>query len=182
MLRVNVHHVLLSAIAAVLAITSFGCGGGHEPRRAPYISLATAEATFGRLVTAGNHPTSNQNGTGERVGFFREANGSVWGLPLAFESDGSVLVCAPMGLHDAGATDSILGGSTLIGATNAPTGFRGGTGELEILLRDSGGVIRLQKTAGARIASGPVCWAPDTPGPRQQLYYYRLSPNADNNR
>ena len=182
MLRVNVHHVLLPAIAAILAIASFGCGRRHEPPRAPYVSLATAEATYGHLVTAGNHPTGNQNGTGERVGLFQEANGSIWGLPLAFESDGAILACAPPGLRDASVTDNIPAGSTLIGATNEPTGFRGGTGELEILLRVSRGAIRSQKTAGARIPTGPVCWAPDTPGPRQQLDYCRLSPNGGNNR
>lgn len=182
MLRINLKHALLPVIAASLAIGSFGCGARHEPQRAPYVSLTTVEAMYGPLVTAGNHPTGNQNGTGERVGFFQEVNGSVWGLPLAFESDGAILACTPPGLHNASVTDSIPAGSTIIGTTNQPTGFRSGTGELEILLRDSRGAIQSQQIAGAQITAGPACWAPDTPGPQQQLYYYRLSSGATRNR
>jgi hypothetical protein len=182
MLRTNFDHILLPAIAASLAIASSGCNARREPPRAPYVSLISVEATYGPLVTAGNHPTGNQNGTGERVGFFQNADGSVGGLPLAIESDGSILACTPPGLRDARVTDSIPAGSTIIGATNVPTGFREGTGDLEILLRDPGGNIRSQKIAGAQITAGAACWAPNIPGPRQQLYYYRLSPTTGNKR
>jgi hypothetical protein len=182
MLRTNFNHALLPVIAASLAIGFLGCGTRHEAPRAPYVSLTTVEATYGPLVTAGNHPTGNQNGTGERVGFFQESRGNIWGLPLAFESDGTILACVPLGLHNASVTDSIPADSTVVVATNEPTGFRGGTGELEILLRDSQGAIESQKIVGAQITAGPVCWAPDTPGPRQQLYYYRLSSKVASNR
>jgi hypothetical protein len=182
MLRANSNHILLRAIAACFAIASSGCNAHREPQRAPYVSLISTEATYGPLVTAGNHPTSNQNGTGERVGFFQNADGNVWGLPLAVETDGAILACAPPGLRDASVTDSIPAGSTIIGATNVPTGFREGTGDLEILLRDPRGNIRSQKITGAQITAGPACWTPDNPGPRQQLYYYRLSPTTGSSR
>jgi hypothetical protein len=76
-------------------------------------------------------------------------------------------------------TDTFPAGSTLLGATNQPTGWRGGTGTLELLLRDAGGAIRCLAVRGASVAGGLTCWAPESPGPLQQLYYYRLAPALD---
>jgi len=159
-----------------------GCKARREPPRAPYVSLAIVEAAYGPLITAGNHPTGDQNGTGERVGFFQDPNSSVWGLPLFITSDGAILACAPPAVHEAGVTGSIPAGSTIIGATNEPTGFRGGTGNLELLLRDSRGAMHSQEVLGAQVTTGPVCRAPDLHGPRLQLYYYRLTSRADGGR
>jgi hypothetical protein len=81
------------------------------------------------MITAGNHPTANQMGTGDRLGLFRDRAGTIWGLPLAIMPDGSVVGCAPPAVRDAQVTDSYPAGATIIGATNEPTGWRGGTGK-----------------------------------------------------
>jgi hypothetical protein len=161
---------------ACAAIVFTDCGGHLEQQRAPYAPLAEVESIYGPLITAGNHPTRDQNGTGERLGLFQDATGTVWGLPLTVAKSGAVLACAPPALHDGKVTDTYSTGSTIIGSTNEPTGWRGGTGALELMLRDAAGIVRWQTVRGASIATGPVCWAPESPGPPQELYYYRLAP------
>jgi hypothetical protein len=168
----------LSCTLAVASIALSACGRNGHPPAAEWISLAAAETAFGPLITAGNHPTPNQNGTGERVGIFRDVNGTVWGLPLSFPQGGAILVCAPAELRDARVTDTFPAGFTIIGATNEPTGWREGTGNLELLFREPDGAIRRQAVGGSQLANGPVCRAPDFPGPPQQLDYYRLIPRA----
>jgi hypothetical protein len=98
-------------------------------------------------------------GTGDRLGLFRDSARTIWGLPLTIADNGNVLVCAPNTLHDAPVTDHYPAGATVIGATNEPTGWRGGTGELELLLRDGRGKIEWYTVKGSHIAEGPVCWA-----------------------
>jgi hypothetical protein len=169
----------LFAVAAGAALVSVACGTHQDSPRAPYLPLTEVEATYGPLITTGNHPTPDQHGTGERVGFFRDASGTVWGLPLAAGSSGAVLACAPALIRDGNVTDTFPAGSTIVGTTNEPTGWRGGTGSLELVLRDSHGTIRWEAIHGAKEASGPVCWAPESPGPPQQLHYYRLKPTAE---
>jgi hypothetical protein len=163
---------------AVAAISFTACEKAHPQQGASWESLAQVEAAYGKLVTAGNHPTPHQYGTGERVGFFRDANGEVWGLPLTVETDGAMFICAPRALRAEPVTDTFPASSTIIGLTNEPTGWRGGTGNLELLLRDSHGNIQRLPLAGAQLTSGSACWAPQSPGPPQQLHYYRLSPRA----
>lgn len=116
------------AIIIVATLSLVGCQARHDQPSAPYVSLSVAEASYGPLITAGNHPTGNQNGTGERLGFFQDANGSIWGLPLTLTREGATLACAPPALHDAPPTDTYPEGSSIIGAANNPTGFREGTG------------------------------------------------------
>jgi hypothetical protein len=171
--------VLISTVIATVTMAFIGCDGRKDRKRALYVPLAEVEAIYGPLITAGNHPTPNQNGTGERVGLFRDARGIVWGLPVTVATNGMVLACAPTLVHEGPVTDTFPAGSTIIGSTNAPTGWRGGTGNLELLLRDVHGTVRWQAVRGAQLASGPVCWAPESPGPSQQLYYYRLTPKGD---
>lgn len=62
----------------------------------------------------------------------------------------------------------------MIGSTNQPTGWRGGTGDLELLLRDTQGAIHMQSVLGSELPGEPACWASDSPGPGQRLHYYRL--------
>ena len=110
---------------------------------------------------------------------FLDASGTIWGLPLAAEKGGEVLGCAPSELHGAKVTDTYPIGATILGATNEPTGWRGGTGKLELLLRRSDGEIRWSAVSGGDTSDGPVCWAQELPGPPQRLRYYRLAPAAE---
>ena len=159
-----------------IAVLLTACSGHKDRARAPYVSLKDLEARFGLLVTAANHPTGNQSGTGDRLGLFRDSAGTIWGLPLAIEPDGTVLGCAPPAVYEAPVTDTYPRGATLIGATNEPTGWRGGTGKLELLLRDAEGPVHWLAVNGSHIDLGPACWAQDPPGPKQRLLYYRLVP------
>ena len=155
---------------------------GHhdsQPARAAYVPLAQLEGVYGRLITAGNHPTPDQNGTGDRIGVFLDGSGTVWGLPLAAEKGGEVLGCAPSELRRAKVTDKYPVGATILGATNEPTGWRGGTGKLELLLRRSDGEIRWRAVSGGETSEGSVCWAQELPGPSQRLHYYRLVPATE---
>jgi hypothetical protein len=163
------------------AMAIIACGNRHAPARMPFVPLAEVEAGYGRLITVGNHPTPDQHGTGERLGLFQGANQTVWGLPLTVESGGVINACAPPMLRDEKVTDTFPAGWTIIGTTNEPTGWRGGTGDLELLLRDAHGTIHWQVARGAAIVTGPVCSAPELPGPPQELHYYRLAPSVDGN-
>jgi hypothetical protein len=164
-----------------LALALVSCAGHVDRPRASYVPLAQIEGAYGRLITAANHPTPDQNGTGDRVGLFLDTSGIVWGLPLTVESGGVVLGCAPPGLREAKVTDTYPRGATIVGATNEPTGWRGGTGKLELLLRRSDGEVRWRAVAGGQTAEGPVCWAQELPGPAQPLHYYRLAPAVEPN-
>jgi len=167
------------AASGCLAIIFTACGRQKDTMaHASYVPLVEVEASYGPLITSGNHPTLDQNGTGERLGLFEDKSGTVWGLPLSVGSNGAVLACAPAALRDAKVSDTFPAGSRVIGSTNQPTGWRGGTGDLELLLRDQNGTIRWQAVHGAQLDNGPVCWAPESPGPPVRLYYYRLAPVA----
>jgi hypothetical protein len=90
-----------------------------------------------------------------------------------------VLACAPPDLRDAAVTDTLPGDATVIAAANEPTGWRGGTGNLELLLRNDSGDVQWRPVAGAQLKTGPVCMSPESPGPDEQLSYYRLKPAKD---
>ena len=107
----NPHWRWVAAIAVILT----ACSAHKDRPRAPYVPLAELEAVYGPLITAGNHPTGDQSGTGDRLGLFRDAGGTIWGLPLAIMADGTVVGCAPPSVHDAPVTDSYPAVSTVIG-------------------------------------------------------------------
>ena len=156
---------LLCSVIAAVAITGAGCGERPLPPRAPYVPVKELEGLYGRLITAANHPTPDQHGTGERIGLFREHAGTAWGLPLATSADGTVLGCALPALS-----------KDIVGATNAPTGWRGGTGQLELVFRDKSGEVHCRTVASGALTAGAQCWAQEPPGPTQRLEYYRLAP------
>jgi hypothetical protein len=160
----------------ILVVLLTACSRHQDRSRAPYVSLTEVEKVFGPLVTAGNHPTADQMGTGDRLGLFRDSDGTIWGLPLTITADGNIMICAPSTLRDARVTDHYPAGATVIGATNEPTGWRGGTGKLELLLWEGQGNIEWRPVNGWHIDVGPVCWAQEPPGPKQLLVYYRLAP------
>lgn len=171
-----------SLIAVIAAVFIVSCSRRSDPVAAAWVSITEAEAIYGRLITTGNHPTPNQYGTGERVGIFAEAGGTLWGLPLVIAKDGKFRACAPAAFRSADATGTYPAGAEIIGTSNAPTGWRGGTGNLELIFRNASGAVTLQAVGGAYSANGPVCNAPATPGPPQQLSYFRLTPiNKGNN-
>jgi hypothetical protein len=163
---------------AVVGMMLIACTVGKDRPRATYLPISEIEAAFGPLVTAGNHPTPEQSGTGDRLGLFRDSSGTIWGFPLSISTDGTVVGCAPPTLHDAAVTDRYPSGTTVIGATNEPTGWRGGTGKLELLLRDVQGRVQWRAVNGAQLVKGPVCWAQEPPGPKHLLFYYRVVPGT----
>jgi hypothetical protein len=165
--------------AAAIAICATGCRGRPAVPSAPYVPVTQLEAIYGPMVAAANHPTPDQHGTGDRVGLFRDSTGTLWGLPLAVADNGSVLGCAPPTLRDAPVTDSLpTSAGNIVGATNAPTGWRGGTGKLELVFRNKSGDVQWRAVSSGVLPSGPACWAQEPPGPSQRLEYYRLAPPA----
>jgi hypothetical protein len=160
---------------AITCSLTAACGRQHQPALASYSPLAEVETTYGRLITAGNHPTPYQSGTGERIGLFEDANGVIWGLPLIVADHGAILVCAPPALREEAVTDHVLKDSIVIGSANEPTGWRGGTGGLELLLRDPNGTPHWQAVSGARLSSGMVCQTGHPSVVAHQLHYYRLA-------
>jgi hypothetical protein len=76
-------------VAIALLLTA--CSSHQGRPRAQYVPLTEIETVFGPLITAGNHPTGDQSGTGDRLGLFRNAGGTIWGLPLATMADGAWL-------------------------------------------------------------------------------------------
>jgi hypothetical protein len=164
--------LLLSA-----ALASSSCSR-EEPRRAPFVPLQQIESVYGPLIAVGNHPTADQNGTGERMGIFRAADGTIWGLPISLDEQGAVLACAAPGLDRAPVTDMQPAGTAeVLGVTNEPTGWRGGTGRMELIFRDAAGVMHGHPVRSQEMPGSPACWAQEPPGPRQRLHYFRLRPS-----
>ena len=161
----------LYLLIATLQVAS--CNPPKRPR-APYVPISQLEQSYGRLITVSNAPTQDQHGTGDRLGLFRDDGGTVWGIPLTIADNGALLGCAPPMLREFAISDTLPADAVdIIGAANEPTGWRGGTGKLELLLRDERGGLRLHSVAGAEVKTGPVCWSQSPP--EQPLKYYRLA-------
>ncbi len=110
-----------------------------------------------------NSPTADQHGTGDRLGLFRDDSGTVWGIPLTIGDYGSVHGCAPPALREAPVSDMLPAETVeIVGAANEPMGWRGGTGKLELLLRDARG-LRWHSVAAVEIKPGAVCWSDSPP-------------------
>lgn len=160
---------------AALSLACFSCGSRHSGGQSPYRPIGDVESVYGPMIAAANHPTADQHGTGEPIGLFRDASGTIWGLAL--EIDGNIVsACAPASLRDAGITGDIDAESTIVGAANEPTGWRGGTGDINLLMPDRGGRLYRQMVYGGQLPGDTACWAKGVPGPRQRLPYYRLAP------
>ncbi len=84
----------------ILLIAASGCQP-ERPRVAYGVPVAQLEQSYGRLITASNMPTPDQNGTGDRLGLFRDDSGTIWGIPLTIGENGSVIGCAPHTLREA---------------------------------------------------------------------------------
>jgi len=152
----------------------------ESPARASYVPVDQLEATYGHLITLANAPTPDQNGTGDLMGLFRDDRGTIWGLPLSISADGTVLGCAPPSLHDVPVSGVLPADVVeIVGAANEPTGWRGGTGKLGLLLRDAQGKLRWYSVAPAEIMAGPVCWSRSAP--EQILRHYHVVKTATTN-
>ncbi len=157
-------------VTAILLTAS--CRRPKQPR-ASYVPIAQLEQSYGRLITVSNEPTPGQHGTGDRLGLFRGEGGTVWGIPLTIGDDGSVLGCAPPSLRDVPLSDTLPADAVeIVGAANEPNSWRGGTGKLELLLRDAQGGLRWHSFAAVEIKTGPVCISQSPP--EIPLKYYRL--------
>lgn len=158
-------------LGAVLLLVA-SCSRPEQPRAA-YMPISQLEQSYGRLITVSNEPTPDQHGTGDRLGLFRDEGGTVWGIPLTIGDDGGVLGCAPPALREVPVSDTLPADAVeIVGAANEPNGWRGGTGKLELLLRDAQGELRWHSVASVEIKTGPVCLSQSPPV--QPLKYYRL--------
>lgn len=162
--------IILGAI--ILLIAAPGCQP-ERPRVAYDVPVAELEQNYGRLITASNMPTPDQNGTGDRLGLFRDDGGTIWGIPLTIGENGSVIGCAPPAFREAPISDRLPANTAeIVGAANEPNGWRGGTGKLELLLRDAQGGLRWHAVEAVEIKTDPVCWSQSSPA--QPLKHYRL--------
>ena len=164
-------HWLFSFVVAT-SILLASCNRKDTPRAA-YVPITELEQKYGRVVGVANFPTPNQNGTGDRLGFFQDETGTIWGIGISVDDDGHLLGCAPPNLRELPVTDTLPADfSNIVGAANEPTGWRGGTGKLGVLFRDAKGELRWRAIAAGDVTSGPVCWSKSPP--EQPLKYYRL--------
>jgi hypothetical protein len=164
--------MLISGCLVTSLLLGTSCSS-KEPPRAAYVPVAQLEQTYGRLITMANSPTPDQNGTGDLLGLFRDDSGTVWGIPLSVGADGTVLGCAPPMLREAPVSNTLPPDAVeIVGAANEPTGWRGGTGKLGLLLRDAQGKLRWHFVAPVETITGPVCWSQSQPV--QVLKHYRL--------
>ena len=149
------------------------CNNPPKQPHAAYVPISQLEQSYGKLITVSNAPTPDQHGTGDRLGLFRDSSNTVWGIPLTIADNGELLGCAPAMLREFAVTDTLPAENVdIIGAVNQPSGWRGGTGKLELLIRDAQGGLRLHSVASAEVKTGPVCWSQSPP--EQALKYYRL--------
>lgn len=148
------------------------CNPTKQPHAA-YVPISQLEPSYGQLITVSNAPTQDQHGTGDRLGLFKDSSGTIWGIPITIADNGDLLGCAPPLLREFAVTDTLpADGVEIIGAANQPSGWRGGTGKLELLVRDAQGGLRLHPVAAAEVKTGPVCWSQSPL--EQPLKYYRL--------
>jgi hypothetical protein len=157
---------------AILCFLSTTLSCNSKAPRAAYVPISQLEQSFGRLITVANAPTPNQHGTGDRLGLFRDGTGTVWGIPLMINDNGDLLGCAPPKLRELSISDTLSADVEIVGATNEPSGWREGTGKLELLLRDKKGELHWRPVTAGEVKDGPVCWSQSPP--EQPLPYYRL--------
>ncbi len=163
-------------MAATLAlVVSSGCNQQERPK-APNtytVPVAQLKKTYGRLITVANMPTITQNGTGDRMGVFRDESGNFWGIPLTRDNGGNVIGCAPEALRNVPVSHTLPADTLeIVGAANEPTNWRGGTGNLELLLRKKQGELIWYSVKEVETKLEPVCWSQSAP--YQPLPFYRL--------
>ncbi len=168
----------IAPLCFLSATTLFLASCKSKPPHAAYVPISELERTFGRLITVANIPTPNQHGTGDRLGLFSDDTGTVWGIPLTITDNGDLLGCAPPQLREFSITDTLPGDVEIVGAMNEPNGWREGTGNLELLLRNKKGELHRVQIKAGEVKDGLVCWSQSPP--EQPLPYYRLASSNSN--
>lgn len=103
----------------------------------------------------------------------------ILGIPLTISGDGSAVGCAPPALRDAPVSDRLPANTAeIVGAANEPNGWRGGTGKLELLLRDEQGGLRWHPVGAVEIKTDPICWSQSLPVQLLEYYRFVLSSNV----
>jgi hypothetical protein len=145
----------------------------ERPRQAYEISAEDLEKRFGKIITVANIPTSSQYGTGNKVGLFRDKDDTFWGIPVSIGENQSLVGCAPPDLDKVQISDTLPSDTVnIVGAANEPTAWRGGTGELRLLIRTSQNKLRWQTVKAVSLETDSVCWSKSDPV--HALEFYRL--------
>jgi hypothetical protein len=165
------------SLSLIIVVLFVSCGGRYERSRANDVALAQLEKTYGKLIAVGNAPTPEQHGTGDRLGLFQDDNGTIWGIPLIINGNDSISGCAPQELRDLPITDTLPSDiAEILGTTNEPSGWRGGTGRLELVFRDSQGMPRWHPVSSAELKTPKLCMT-ESPPPTPAKFY-RLAKSA----
>ena len=171
---IKVLRAALAAICLIALVLFMSCGGTRERSRASDVPLTQLEKSYGRLVAVANAPTPGQHGTGDRLGLFQDENGTIWGIPLIIGENNSITGCAPSDLRELLVTDTLPSDmSEIVGTTNEPSGWRSGTGRLEIVFRDSQGALRWHPVSSAELNNPSLCMTESSP--RTPSRFYRLA-------
>jgi hypothetical protein len=161
----------LRASSLILVVLFISCERPQERSRAHDVSLTELEKTYGRLIAVGNAPTRDQHGTGDRIGLFQDDSGTVWGIPLTIGENNEVFGCAPPELRELPATDKLPSDmSQIVGTTNEPGGWRGGTGRLELVFRDNKGELRWHALSSAELKTSSLCMTQSPPVTPSSFY------------
>ncbi len=173
--RIASIRIYLILVTVLILITSFGCEWQKPKKRETTytVSIAELEKDYGRLVIVANVPTTDQNGTGDRLGLFRDEEDTFWGIPLTRDAEGKVVGCVPASLREVSVSDTFPADTAeILGAADEPTSWRGGTGNLELLLRNKQGGLVWYSVKEVETKLEPVCWSQSDPV--QPLPFYRL--------
>jgi hypothetical protein len=164
--------------ASIIIVALFiSCSRTQERARAD-VTLSDLEKTYGRMIGVGNAPTAGQHGTGDRLGLFQDDSGTIWGIPLVIGQDNSIRGCAPPELRELPVTDTLPSDiSEILGATNEPSGWRGGTGRLELVFRDSQGVVHWHAVSSAELKTQAGCMTDSPPSTPSKFYRLAKAPS-----
>jgi hypothetical protein len=145
----------------------------ERPLRTFNTSAEDLEKRFGQIIEVANIPTPDQHGTGDKMGLFRDKNGTIWGVPVSVGENQSLVGCAPPELEKVQISDTLPPDTVkIVGATNEPTTWRGGTGEMKLLLRTSQNKLRWHTVKPIDLVTDSVCWSKAKPV--RALKFYRL--------
>jgi hypothetical protein len=171
--------VVLAAVA-VSALKKHGGRGAHDV--VAYLPVAELESGWGRLIAAANIAMHARSPGSDRVGFFRAADGTLWGLPLAVpDANGRVSGCAPPELRAARVTDSLPADVVeILGASDFFSDARAGTAGVHLLVRGVGGGIRWHRVSASEYVSptGMTCREAAVSRHRDPLpryHYFRIT-------